>query len=726
MFERMREKVRIDIVRAWALTALGAVLLAGPCLGAQTDLPSTDVLYTRAGEEYVGRLERVAGGKVVFLHEGRGKLTLDAKDVQRVELGKTRQGDHWRKVEHIDDPVLLQALKTAPKAKDYPNSGYVTLYQESRVTLNRDGSARTTQRTIQKVFKERGKSVANKAVYYFTDNSTAAIDFGRTVTSDGKVITLADSAIQDGSVFTHFPDYQNLNRKQAALKEVKPGSVVDYQTTVLDRKTDLVHPFLVQALFGDREPILKKVVSVTVPKDTDCVCQATRLADVSATVRDLPKGMRRYSWTVVNTPELTLENDMPSTEDIWPRLAFAPAATWGELARSYAQRLQPLLKVAEPLADEVKAIIKGQQSDEQKARAIYRYLVKRVRTIPVSFHAYSLVPRDVNTVFGRKYGNDLEKTLLAVAMFRAAGIAADLCLARPQGDGEVMRSVPSLGQFSQCLVRVRSKEHTWYCQVEDEKVPMHVLDGDCQGVFALVVVDAALDGAQPPSAVSGAQPKLVQTPLAAEEEESVQRSLDVTLQGDGTLDVRETICFEGQAAAGTRWLKGMKEAERKRHFQQRVAGIHTNAELVSYRVSDLDDLAAPVEIELHYRLVDYAVRAGDKLMVFRLPGLDYGAGSVGKPTRVHPLDWTTLGMSSHRYVLRLPPGLKVRYLPSEVKYVCPSIGYQAAFRRDGGVITFTDEFRRSRRGAPASEYPGYKAGIEAMAKLAKEWVVVGR
>ena len=712
MVDSVQEKLRTHKSQAWAAIALSAAALASACLGAEKELPATDVIYMRAGEEYVGRLESIAGGKVVFVHERRGRMTLDAKGVQRVELGKTRQGGHWRNVADIDDPVLLEALKTAPEAKDYPNSGYVTLYQESRITLNRDGSAQTAERTIQKVFKERGKRVANKAVYYFTDNSTAAIDFGRTVTPDGKVIPLADSAIQDGSVFTHFPEYQNLNRKQAALKEVKPGSIVDYQTTVVDRKTDLVHPFLVNALFGDREPILKKLVTVTVPKDLDCVWQALRFAEVSAKVDDLPNGLRRYAWTVTNTPDLTLENDMPATEDLWPRLAFAPAATWRGLAHSYAQRLQPLLKVDRPLADEVKAIIKGQQSDEQKARAIYRYLVKKVRTIPVSFHAYSLVPRDVNTVFGRKYGNDLEKTLLAVAMFRSAGIAADLCLARPQGAGEVMRRVPSLDQFAECLVRVRSKERTWYCQVEDEKLPMHVLEGDCQGVRALVVDDV--------------RSALVQTPLAAPEQECVRRSLDVTLQPDGTFDVRETIRHKGQSAAATRGLKVMKEAERKRYFQGRVARIHTNADLVSYRVSDLDDLTAPVQIVLHYRLVDYAVRAGHKLMVFRLPGLNYGAGSVGKATRVHPMDWTTRGQSANRYVIRVPEGLKVRYLPGDVSYNCPSIRYKAAFDQDAAVVTFTDEFRRELHSAPASEYAQYKAGIEAMAKLAKEWIVVER
>lgn len=703
--------------RQKAITAKLSLLLAllapvGPLLGAQSEVRATDVLYMRAGEEYVGRLEGVGDGKVVFVDERRGRMTLDAKDVQRVELGKARQGDRWRKVSDIDDPILLQTLKSAPGAKAHPDSGYVTLYQETSVSLNRDGSARTTERTIQKVFKERGKRVANKALYYLTDNSTADIDFGRTVTPDGKVISLADSAIQDGSVFTQFPEYQNLNRKQAALKEVKPGSVIDYQTTIVERKTDLTHPFLVHELFAGREPILKKIVRVTVPKECNGAYQAIRFPDVAAEVRDLPGGMQRYTWSVSNRPQLVRENNMPETEDLWPRLAFAPVAAWEDLSKAYALKLRPLLRAGKSLVDGSKAIVKEQASDEAKARAIYTYQVKEIRTIPVPYYAHTLVPSDVNTVYERKYGNDLEKTLLAVAMLRAAGLAAAPCLVRPQSSGALMRNVSSLGQFTQCLVRARLGGKDWYFRVLDEKLPMDVLSSDCRDVWGLLIDEE--------------HPALVRTPLPPAEADGTRRSFDVTVQTDGTFDVSETIQHDGLAAVGVRGLKVMKEAERERHFQQEVSRAHTNAELLSYRLSDLNDLSVPVEVVLRYRFKDYAVRAGEKLMIFRLPSFSHSSYAVGKATRTHPLNWTTRWRTTDHYTLRLPKGLKVSHVPQRVTFDTPIVSYKAQFRLDGTRVIFEDEFRRRAIAAPASEYASYKAFVEARAKLSKEWIVVER
>ncbi len=689
----------------WACAALVAA-----CASAwPSAVQSTDVLYMRKGEEHVGRLVSIDAGKVVFVDEDHGPLTFDAKDVQRVELGKSRPGDHWKTVKDIDDPVLLQALQAQVHAAA---SGYVTLYQETTARLAANGASTFTTRTIQKVLQERGKSAANKALYYLSLRANATIDFGRTITPDGKVFSVADSAIQDGSVYTQFPEYQDLNRKQCALREVKPGSVIDYQTTVTTRQTDVLRPFFVHELFAGSEPILKKVVRVIVPRDQACVYQMKRCGDVSVETRAMPDGTRHYKWTVENTPELTREDDMPVTEDMWPRLAFGPTARWDDLARVYAQKLAPLTKPGDRLRAQVEQLVAGQATADGKARAIHRFLVRNLRTIPVSFYVHKLVPRDVNAVLETKYGNDLEKSLLAVAMFREAGLDAHLALARPQGRGELMVGVPSLGQMSACLVRVRAGDRTYYCEVVDDNRPIDVPAGGLQGVWCLIIDDA--------------KPERVKTPLAPAEAEGVAHESEVAIGDRGVFDVRETTRYAGQASVGMRNLRMMKDAERKRYFQQMVADVHTNAELVSYKLSDLSDLEAPVVVKLHYRLMDYAVRAGDKLMIFRLPGLNYSAYGVGKPDRMHPLDWTTRDRSSHRYTVRLPKGWRVRYVPSPVQVAGAPFSYTSKFEAKGDTVTFEDESRRDVIAAPASQYAAYKAGVEAMAKLAKEWVVLER
>ena len=690
------------------------ILFAFLCLfGSILYAQETDVLYTKKGEEYVGRLIEISENRVVFQHGIEGRMEFDLSDVQRVELGKSRTGDAWRTVGDIKDETLLNALAIAPPDSAYPHSGYLTLYQEATYRLHEDGSVRITKRKIQKVFKERGKRVANNALYYMSDNSNAQIDFGRTVTAEGDVIPISDAAIQDGSVFSQYPDYQNLNKKHSALKKVKEGSVIDYQTTMVVERTDFLHPFLVDVSFGDREPILRKTLKVIVPKGVECAYQMRRFGtDEPSSVEETGDGSLQYTWTLEHTPEMIAENFMPETEDLWPRVAFAPKAQWADLSRKYAGILEEHLKGSPSLKEKAAEIVKGVKNKTEAARALYTYMVKQIRTIPVPYNLYSLIPKDIVQTYQKKYGNNLDKSLLFLGLLREAGITANLCLIVPQSEGALMEEVPSLGHFSDCLVRIAAEDTLLYAGVLDETIAFGALDADYQNVRGLIIDQA--------------HPELVTTPLLDAEGEAKRRSVEVVISADGTFIVRDHTRYTGQSAAQVRTLKVMRADELKKIFQEAVGRIHPNAELLSYQVSDLDDLSAPVEITTEYRIRDYALQAGKSLMVFQLPDLEYSAYEVGKATRIHPLDWSHRTLETNQYTLALPEGFDVYHLPGDVHYNTPLITYQARFEQKNGDIRFTDASTRKAVFAPAGDYLLYKKGIEAKAKLAKEWVVLER
>ncbi|OPX22739.1 MAG: hypothetical protein B1H02_05785, partial [Candidatus Latescibacteria bacterium 4484_107] len=643
------------------------ILFAFLCLfGSILYAQETDVLYTKKGEEYVGRLIEISENRVVFQHGIEGRMEFDLSDVQRVELGKSRTGDAWRTVGDIKDETLLNALAIAPPDSAYPHSGYLTLYQEATYRLHEDGSVRITKRKIQKVFKERGKRVANNALYYMSDNSNAQIDFGRTVTAEGDVIPISDAAIQDGSVFSQYPDYQNLNKKHSALKKVKEGSVIDYQTTMVVERTDFLHPFLVDVSFSDREPILRKTLKVIVPKGVECAYQMRRFGtDEPSSVEETGDGSLQYTWTLEHTPEMIAENFMPETEDLWPRVAFAPKAQWADLSRKYAGILEEHLKGSPSLKEKAAEIVKGVKNKTEAARALYTYMVKQIRTIPVPYNLYSLIPKDIVQTYQKKYGNNLDKSLLFLGLLREAGITANLCLIVPQSEGALMEEVPSLGHFSDCLVRIAAEDTLLYAGVLDETIAFGALDADYQNVRGLIIDQA--------------HPELVTTPLLDAEGEAKRRSVEVVISADGTFIVRDHTRYTGQSAAQVRTLKVMRADELKKIFQEAVGRIHPNAELLSYQVSDLDDLSAPVEITTEYRIRDYALQAGKSLMVFQLPDLEYSAYEVGKATRIHPLDWSHRTLETNQYTLALPEGFDVYHLPGDVHYNTPLITYQARF-----------------------------------------------
>jgi len=694
----------------------------------------TDVLYTKKGEEYVGRLSSVSQDSVALEHTIDGMMAFALSDVQRVELGRPRPGDAWRTIEDIDDPVLTEALDAAPSEEEYPNAGYVTIYRETAYRLNRDGSTDVTVRKIQKVLQERGKAAANNALYYLSNSSTGRIDFGRTVTAEGEVVPLSHSAIQDGSVFSGYPEYQNLHKKQSALKKVREGSVIDYQTTIHEEGVSSLTPFLVSSALGDREPALKLVLSVTVPEDVECAYQMTRFdTDAPSSVEQLEDGYIRYAWVREHTEELAPENFMPTIYDLWPRVAFAPGHTWEGLSREYAAVIGDACQPGEAIEHKVAELIAGGRGRRDKARAIYEFMVNDIRTIPASYDVYSLLPQDVNEVFERKYGNNLDKSVLFLTMLECAGIPAELCLIAPQSRGALMEEVPSLGYFSDCFVRVHVKRGPWQAvrraarkilgraapetdfanaSVLDEKVPFGYLVPQYQFVRGLLIDRD--DG------------QLISTPLLAGEREATVNTVDVEISAEGDFVVREHTRYAGQMASSLRGFKVLRREELTKRIQEFVAGVHPHAEMISYQMSDLTDLDVPVELTVTFRIPDYPLRAGEKLMVFHLPDLEYNASEVGKPTRIHPLDWSSRAMTTNQYTLRLPEGFTVKYLPADVTYDTPLMTYAAGFESRGTAIVFSDEYRRHLIEAPEDMYPTFKMGIETRAKLSREWVVLER
>ena len=704
----MKEHLKLRIITIGIVFCSLATMV---CAG-EEQRPATDVLYMRKGEEYVGRLVEITEDKVMFDLAEEGRKTFELSEVQRVELGKSRPGSNWRTVEDIDDPLLLQIIDMSASADSvYAGAGYVTLYQEHAYTLCEDGSVENTERTIQKVFLERGKRVANGARYYLSESSQATIDFGRTVTAEGEVVPVSDAAIQDGSVYSNYPDYQNLHKKNWALKKVKEGAIVDYQTRVSKERTGPLMPFCVDVSFGDNEPVIKEILKVTVPKKAACTFDTLRFEKGRYAVEEQADAMV-YTWTVENNPELIVENSMPVGGDLWPRVAFAPKASWKELGKAYAAVLNKHLKRNKALKKQVKALIKGKKRKADKARALYEYMVKEIRTIPVPYHLYSLEPKDITQTYQKRYGNNLDKSLLFLGMLQQARIPARLCLIVPQNGGALMDKVPSLKHFTDCLVRVELKDEAVYASVLDEKVPFGALNGQVQNVKGLLI--------------DRKRAKLITTPLLTAQQEAEQRTITVTISEDGTFSVYEEGEYTGQSAADLRGVKVMKEEELKKAFQRSVSSIHPNAEMVRYTISDLNDLGTPVKYTLDYRIKDYALRAGETLIAFQIPDLDYTASSVGKATRVHPLDWATRTLERNSYTFETPEGFKVYHLPAPIRYNMPFMTYNAEFEQQDGRIIFSDAFQRMVIQAPASAYPQYKQGIETRARVAKEWIVLER
>ncbi|HNV71600.1 MAG TPA: DUF3857 domain-containing protein, partial [Candidatus Ozemobacteraceae bacterium] len=211
-----------------------------------------DVLYLNEGEEHVGRLLEIAGGKIRFQEPGGAEKAFNASEVTHVLLSQIREGDEISQVASLTEPMLVQLLASAPQATDFPDSDFITLYRLRDFTFHPDGRVSFMRRRIVKVLKEPGLDEANHSLYYFRDREKLDLDFAHTYNPDGRIYHLTDDALSEETLYPNLPEYDFLNKVKFAMKKVDLGSVVDIKHRVETRDVGPLNPYIIDTVFGER------------------------------------------------------------------------------------------------------------------------------------------------------------------------------------------------------------------------------------------------------------------------------------------------------------------------------------------------------------------------------------------------------------------------------------------------------------------------------------------
>ncbi len=673
-----------------------------------------DVLYLLDGHEHVGQLLSVTPDEVIFQLDGDDAPTTFAQArVQRIDLSKRRVGDEITNVDQLDDPLLQRLIEDQPLKVFYPDSGYVTLYRVRDYTLDEDGSYTCRERRVEKILLERGKSRANVARYFKKGEQTLDIDFARTVNPDGSITPISDSAVDVSSVNADTPEYEKLYQVKFAMKQVKEGSIIDWQITRRYAPTDLLDSFHTSVLFQEDEPIIEAELIVRAPHGRSVALREDRLRDNITYGSEETDTHVVHHWVATQCPRVVPEPLMPPDNDFYPCVTVAEQASWEAIGDAYAAALRPNETPSAAIQAQVATLIADLDDPEQRAKAVYHYFIEAIHQQHISPGEYSYVPHPVGEVFERRAGNSIDKCLLLCVMLREAGVPASMVLTRAQGWGRLVEDIPGITQFDSALVAVDLPTERVYLPVTRDTLRFGQLPSGYQGTRGLLVNE------------SGGQ--LVDIPLKAPDEELHAIAFEMRLDASGDMHVVRTDTFAGNVEAGRRsgW-KDRKDEDLRRGFEMAISTENPKAHLTDYRIDNLHDVTKPLRLVQEYTLEGYAMRAGDDLLVFQLPTLDYTAGSVGKPARDYPMRWYVRSKTTRDMTITIPPGFKVYHAGTDYEADCGIVSFVARFTTSDDGISYHDEFVQHELEASRKRYGSYKACMETRARVPKEWIVLER
>lgn len=668
-----------------------------------TSAMNADIIYLLKGEEYEGMVQKITQDTVWF-KVNRTVKKIGLEDVRKIEFEELHSA---YKVKDLNDRSLNSLIKQGISSKDYPDAHSVTLYEKVVYKINSDSTWSKSIRKIEKLLQPGGRWIASKSFQYLKNSEMLDIKVARTIQPDGKIEWLKQNARKDESVYATYPMYDNLHQVRIALPDVKIGGVVEVQVEQTFPRISVEYPFLIKELFMDNEPIEYKEVEVICPPGV-----VFAMSHDSGIVKEksVKKGWSTYRFTVRKSKEIVDEYLLPPVSDIAPKLMISFREDWNKLGTEYYKLLCEKMVCSKELSKKAK--------DLKTPEKIYNFVAKEIKALSIrQLSDYSWSPNSPDSIFSNKAGSFPDRVFLLYTMLKEAGFSETELLMVPDfWSGKRDNSVPTIAQFPSFIIRLND---SWLCPIND-RVSFGELPDEYQNVIGLRLGDHTSE--------------IVNIPGFEPEKEAMRDSLRIKLSTDGTMIVKERIRVCGNMAQGFRSNKNLKEEELKQSFERKVASVCQGAELVSFKVSDLEDLSEPVWYELQYKLPGYALSAGNLLM-FKLPGIVYSAIEVGKPTRDNPMVFGIKTLRSVWIEIECPSKYSAYYIPRDYSYHSEIANYEAKFSEKevsglekffGGrnKVIFSDKYWLSISEAGREKYPEYKKCIETRAKLAQEWLAL--
>ena len=682
-------------------------------------LARADTLYLRAGEQEDGRLQSMSPDAVVFQGSG-GEKTFATSDVIRVQLQRARKFDEVDTAAQITDPDLKACLEKQPSEKDYPSDGSVALLLRKVYDLTTPGVVKETHRSITKILRQRGEDLGSVSAWYFDDTDAADVDFALTVTPDGRVLHLSDTALKTESLYASLPDYRRLSRLRFACKEPRPGSVLDVQYTMTRKRDAALEPFYVEEMFQGESPVLRKEVIVIVPAASgDQSEQALRKViafDVDKHGADAlqfttqpesaPGEGLRLVWSLrAPQPGILDEPLMPPRREFVPTVTLARPATWDAIVKAYASALAAVPAPSE--AVKAKAV---ELAKDGGAQAIYNFLARSLRTAPVPQLQFRVLPHSADETVGRGLANELDKNFLYLKMLEAAGIDCAFALVRDRLQGPLADNAPSLRAFSRSAVYLVKEDR--FSNVSSDRVAFEDLPSDLQGSPALLITPGA------------ASP--VTTQESGVDDEQATADFDAALSADGDLELTVNYSGAGNSVVWMRAFKDLDEQQLRNQLEQLAARLHPAAVLKDYTKTDFADLSVSPKLTVKCAIPGFAFKAGDDLMLFDVPVIAYDAGDVGRPTREHDLFWGHVSRNMVTGKIALPKEFAVYSMPKNVRFDSDIVSYKAKLKKERDAITFSDLSDLKVAEALKEAYADFKKCKETRANLARERIILTR
>ncbi len=488
------------------------------------------------------------------------------------------------------------------------------------------------------------------------------------------------------------------------LRDVRPGDVVEVAYTLTGR-----NPVFAGHRFGELD------LQAGVPVDH---YRQRLLVDASASISVRPEhgapaavetrtnGLRDLVWDRRGVPAALEESGAP---DAWSDVAsvvYTDFADWGAVVRWALPLYRVPAHLGAALQAEHDRLAAANASPEARIVAALRLVQGQVRYLGVEMGANSHAPSDPDRVFGRRYGDCKEKTLLLVTLLRSLGIDASPAVVDTDRRGAIAADLPAPTSFDHAITRVRLGGRTLW--LDATRYPQggdfaHLVQSRYEQALVIAPDIAALETMAPAVPADDVVDETMSFDLS--KSRAAPASLDVVTvhRGEQAERMRQQISTHGLDKLQRRYLDWYADTWKS---------IAVAAPLTTRDDPD----ANAITIVEHYRVPDAWEGAGAASLPRFNPDEVYDW--LDRPphgARVAPLQLGAPMTRLLRIEARLPEAGERLFDRNGVQ--APQFSYERTADLDGRSLRIDYVFRRTAETVSASELPAYAGKIDAVRRI---------
>ena len=617
-------------------------------------------------------------------------------------------------LEDITDPYIRDLIKTSPGQAEYPDAGAIILLNEETFRILSDYTAIEELHILIKILNDRGKAKYGEVkLGYDSTYEKIEVEYARTIKPDGEIISVGAKHIRDISEYPEYPLYSNARLRIISMPELTEGAVIEYKAIKYINKLIDGKEFCENYPIQGFEPYLNQRVNLIIPDGYNVNIESYNPGYVEYALSFSPQIERvedgtKYTWEFNNVPEIISEPSMSPYIEITPYLCISSLDDWQEVYNWWGSLVVDKVNIDKAIEEKTQELIKDKNTQEEKAKAIYHWVASKIRYVGVEYGEAGFEPHYATEIFKNKYGDCKDQTMLLISMLRYAGISAYPVLIGTKGSYLLDEEFPTL-IFNHAICLAKVGEKLVFLDPTAETTSFGDLPGGDQDRKVFVFYEK--------------EGKIQKTPLFAPEHNKAYISLSIDIHEDETISGTREINTFGEYDQGQRyWLKYTKPVLIEEALKSTVNRLSPGGKLLSYEISDIEDLNHPIEIKMEFEGPKFLTKAGEDRLVPQLGG--FSTSLVSRDERSYPIDFRTLDEFEVMVKIKLAENLTVKYLPPPIIKDTPWFTYINKYSFSQGVISFEESLIYKRTLVIPEEYEEYKKICEDLARQADKQVVL--